>query len=569
VNKHWRIARGAVWGIATLAVVLTTVVMGARQAQQPADSVAARSAWMLAHVKTLSSDLFEGRAPGTRGEDLTVAYLSDQFKKLGLEPGNPDGTFVQTVPLMAFSGTPTASFSVKGQRFDLAFPDDYVAVSRQGKADVAVKDSEMVFVGYGVVAPEFGWDDFKGIDVRGKTIVMLVGDPPVPDPAHPGALDPATFKGRAMTYYGRWTYKYEIAAAKGAAAAIIVHETEAAAYPYSVVKVMGGENYGEASGDLARTHVPIDAWIRLDRAQQLFAAGGLDYAALKARAATREFTPVPMGGTASFTLHNTIRTLTSRNVIAKLRGSDPTLRHEYVMYSAHWDHFGRNASLPGDQILNGALDNGSGMAEMLAIAKALTQMSPRPKRSILFLSPTAEEAGTLGAKYYATHPLYPLASTLADINMDIMNFWGPTKAIVSIALGMSDLDEVIAAEAAKQHRIVLADPESEKGYFYRSDHFELAKFGVPALHFLHPGAEYRNQPPDYGQRKRDQYTTDGYHMVSDEVKPDWDLRGAVEDVDLLAAVGAAVANGDRFPEWKPGTEFKAIRERSLKEARPR
>ena len=352
-----------------------------------------------------------------------------------------------------------------------------MAISRQGKADVAVTDSEMVFVGYGVVAPEFGWDDYKGLDVRGKTIVMLIGDPPVRDPKNPRALDPNVFKGPAMTYYGRWVYKYEIAAEKGAAAAIIIHETAPAAYPWDVVKANAREQFGESSDDLTTTHVPIDAWLHLDRARQLFGAAGLDFAALKARAATRRFTPVALGARASFTLHNTLRKVSSRNVIARLPGSDPALRHEHVMYSAHWDGFGRNPAFTGDQILNGALDNGSGMAEMLAIAETFTKMEPRPKRSILFLSPTAEESGILGARYYAQHPLWPLEGTLADINMDIMNFWGRTKAIVLVGHGMTTLDEILAAEAAKQGRVVLPDPEPEKGYFYRSDHFELAKRG--------------------------------------------------------------------------------------------
>ena len=413
------------------------------------------------------------------------------------------------------------------------------------------------------MAPEFGWDDYKGVDVRGKTIVMLVGDPPVPDPKNPKALDPEVFKGRAMTYYGRWVYKYEIAAAKGAAAAIIVHETDAAAYPWDVVRANLREQFGESGDDLARTHVPVDAWLHLDRAKQLMAASGFDYATLKARAATRRFTPVRLGARVSFTVHNEMRQVSSRNVVAKLTGSDPVLRDECVVYSAHWDGFGTNTALKGDQVLNGALDNASSMAEMLVIADALTKMSPRPKRSFLFLSTTAEESGMLGARHYASHPLWPLEKTLAVINMDIMNVWGRTKAIVSVAQGMSTLDEVLAAEAAKQGRVVLPDPESEKGYFYRSDHFELAKRGVPALHFLHPGADYVGQPPDYGQRMRDRYTTQDYHKVSDEVKPDWDLSGAVDDVRLLTATGVAVANGAAFPAWKAGTEFKAVRERAL------
>ncbi len=302
----------------------------------------------------------------------------------------------------------------------------------------------------------------------------------------------------------------------------------------------------------------------LDRAKALFASAGQNYDQLKARAATREFQPVALGATASFSVRNTIRQIASQNVVAVLEGSDPVLKNECVIYSAHWDSFGKNTALAGDQIVNGALDDGSGMGIMLAIAEAYTHMPVRPKRSVVFMAPTAEESGMLGARYYAAHPLWPLERTLADINMDIMNFWGRTRAIVSIGKGMSTLDELLEAEAAKQGRVVLADPESEKGYFYRSDHFELAKQGVPALHFLHPGADYIDRPADYGQRKRDEYTTTAYHKPSDDVRADWDLRGAVEDGVLLYRTGLAVTQGSAYPEWKPGTEFWLVRERQLK-----
>jgi Zn-dependent M28 family amino/carboxypeptidase len=516
---------------------------------------------ILGYVKALAADEMEGRAPGTAGEDRTVAYLVDQFTRLGLKPGNPDGTYVQRVPLMAFTGRPDGWFDVKGRRVPLAFPDEAIAVSRQGLADVSVANAEMVFVGYGVVAPELGWDDFKGIDVRGKAIVMLVGDPPVPDPRDASKLDPAVFGGAAMTYYGRWTYKYEIAARKGAAAAILIHETGPAGYPYDVVKAGGvREIYGlDAAGEAAR-HAAVDMWITLDRARTLLAACGFEFDALKARAAGRQFVPVALGATVSLAVKNSIRKITSRNVIARLEGSDPVLRDEFVMYSAHWDGFGRNTTLAGDQILNGALDNGSGMAMMLAIAEAFAKLPVAPKRSILFLAPTAEESGLLGAKHYASHALWPLERTLADINMDIMNFWGRTRAIVSIGYGMSTLDDVLAAEAARQGRVVMPDPEPEKGYFYRSDHFELAKLGVPALHFLHPGAEYRDKPVDYGQTMRDQYTTQAYHKVTDEVRDDWDLGGAVEDAVLLFRTGQRVAQGAERPRWKPGTAFEAVQQ---------
>lgn len=308
----------------------------------------------------------------------------------------------------------------------------------------------------------------------------------------------------------------------------------------------------------------MDAWITLDRAREIFAASGRNYDDLKARASSRVFTPVALEATFSATITNRIRMIASSNVIATVPGRDPALKGECVMYSAHWDSFGRNLSLQGDQIINGALDNGSGMAVMLAIAETFASMPEKPRRSVVFLSPTAEESGMLGSAYYAQHPVWPLERTLADINMDIMNFWGRAAAIVSIGQGMTTLDDILAAEAAKQDRIVLPDPEPEKGYFYRSDHIELARRGVPALHFLHPGAQYRDRPPGYGQLMRDRYTTQDYHKVTDEVKADWDLAGAVEDARLLFAVGKAVAEGGSWPEWKVGTEFKAVRDAMLK-----
>jgi Zn-dependent M28 family amino/carboxypeptidase len=563
------------WGpaIAILAAAGAFAAAGARPAAMPGQSqdqiaAAARritAGVILDHVKALAADDKEGRAPGTAGEERTVAYLTGQFKRLGLAPGNPDGTYVQAVPLIGLKAAATAAFTVKGSPMPLVVPDDAVVVSRQGLPEVTVADSPMVFVGYGVVAPEFDWDDFKGIDVRGKTLVILAGDPPVADPANAAALDPTVFKGAALTYYGRWTYKYEMAARKGAAAAVIVHETGPAGYAFDVVTASWGrENFGLAGPDKAAKHAPVDAWITLDRAKQLFGACGLDYGTVKARAAARGFKPVALGATASFTVTNVIRSISSRNVIGRLEGRDPVLAHEYVMYSAHWDGFGVNRALQGDQVLNGALDNASGMATMLAMAEAFTRLEGGTKRTMLFLSPTAEESTMLGAKHYAEHPLWPLEKTLADINMDIMNFWGRTRAIVSIGHGMTTLEDLLVLEAAKQGRIVLPDPEAEKGYFYRSDHFELAKQGVPALHFLHPGADYRDRPADFGQRMRDRYTAEDYHKPSDDIKADWDLSGAVEDAQLLFNVGLAVAQGPAYPEWKPGTEFRATRAARLK-----
>ena len=520
---------------------------------------------ILRHIRVLASDEFEGRAPGSRGEELTVKYITEQFQKLGLKPGNPDGTYVQSVPLVGQTANPSAHFTAGGKRIDLKSPDDYVAVTRRVVPEVSVEDSDVVFVGHGVVAPEYGWDDYKGVDVRGKTVVMLINDPPVADPADPARLDERTFKGRAMTYYGRWTYKYEIAAEKGAAACVIVHETGPAGYPYTtVVSGWGGENFDIEAPDRNLGRAAVESWVTLERARELFAASGQDFDRLKAAAARRDFRPVALGAKAGFHLSVNSRRVSSRNVVARLEGSDPKLRGEYVVYSAHWDAFGRDEGLKGDQIRNGALDNGSGVAEMLEIARAFTRLPKAPKRSIIFLAVTAEESGLLGAKFYAQNPLYPLERTLADINMDMMNLWGRTRSVVSIGYGNTTLEDLLAEVAATQGRTVKPDPEPEKGFFYRSDHLEFMKRGVPALTFLHSGADYVGRPEDYGPRKRREYTERDYHKPSDEVKPDWDMAGAVDDVRLLFQVGLGVAEGDRYPEWKPGTEFKARREEMLR-----
>ncbi len=518
---------------------------------------------LLRRIEVLASDRFEGRAPGTPGEDSTVNYLTAQFREMGLEPGNPDGTYVQTVPMVGFTPTPTASFDVGGRTIRLAFPDDYVAVSRRVLPQVDVDNSEVVFVGYGVSAPEYGWDDFKDVDVRGKTIVMLINDPAVPAPNRPAQLDTAMFKGDAMTYYGRWTYKYEEATRRGAAAAFLVHETGPAGYPYEVVKgSWGRENIDIKPDDGNMSRVPVEAWISNEKARELFRAAGKDFDELKRAATRKDFRPVPLGATANVHVDTKLREIQSRNVVAKLPGSDPARRDEYVVYSAHWDHLGRDPNLTGDQIFNGALDNASGTAALLEIAQAYTQLQPAPERSVLFLAVTAEEKGLLGAKFYAENPLYPLAKTVANINMDGVNQWGRTRDVVVVGWDMSTLQDVLAAAAAEQNRVLTPDPESAKGFYYRSDHFEFAKQGVPAL-YTDSGDEFVGKPAGYGKQKRDEYTANDYHNPSDEIKPDWDLSGAVEDTRLLFRVGLDVANTAAFPEWKPGTEFRAARERML------
>lgn len=516
---------------------------------------------IMQHTKVLSSDEYEGRGPGTKGEELSVKYLTEQFQKLGLKPGNPDGTFVQKVPLVGFTGEPTASFTTKGKTINLTSPTDYVAVSRRFVPESKVENSDLVFVGYGVVAPEYGWDDYKGVDVRGKTIVMLINDPAVPDATDPSKLDDKMFKGKAMTYYGRWTYKYEIAAEKGAAAAIIVHETGPAGYPYEVVSgSWSRENFDIQTPDKNMGRPAVESWITTDKAKELFTAGGEDFEALKKTAVTKAFKPVALNAKANLSVKNTLREINSNNVIAKLDGADAALRNEYVIYTAHWDHLGRDQKAQGDQIFNGALDNASGTAALLEIAEAFTKMATTPRRSVLFLAVTAEEKGLLGAKFYATNPLYPLNRTLANINMDGVNQWGRTSDVTMVGDDNSSLIDLLRETAKSQGRTVNPDPEPEKGFYYRSDHFEFAKQGVPAL-YTDSGINYVGKDANYSKQKRDEYTEKNYHKVSDEIKPDWDLSGAVEDAQLLTIIGYRIAQADKYPEWKSGSEFKAKRER--------
>jgi Zn-dependent M28 family amino/carboxypeptidase len=546
----------------TLALIALFSVVACSQRAPKFDSINAES--LMSEIRTLSSDDFEGRKPGSAGEQKTIAFLQGEFQKMGLKPGNPDGTYLQKVPLAGIRSRSVADISVKGRKLPLENGRDYIALSLHYDPVVTVSNSDVVFVGYGVVAPEYGWDDYKDVDVRGKTILMLINDPQIPDKSDPSKLDDKVFRGRAMTYYGRWTYKYEIAAQKGAAAAIIVHETGPAGYPFEVVSgSWGGENFTIARPDRNAGLVPVQSWMVYDKVAELCRMSGLDLASLKKNALDRNFRPVTLpGAKASFNIENTLRTIDSHNVVAKLEGSDPEHRDEYVVYTAHWDHLGKDPALSGDQIYNGAEDNASGTSGLLEIARAYSKLPKPPKRSILFLSVTAEEQGLLGSEYYAENPLYPLNKTLADINMDGLNTWGMTKDIEVVGLGNSTLDDDLNAVLKPEGRTVTGDAEPEKGHFYRSDHFEFAKQGVPAID---PGAgdDYIGKPQGYGKRKRDEYTERDYHKPSDEIKPDWDLSGAVQDLKALAEVGYRIANGERFPEWKPGTEFKAKRDAQM------
>lgn len=524
----------------------------------PAEAIAVLdTATLMQHVRVLAADSLLGRQPGTLGEDRTAAYLEGQFRALGLAPGNPDGTYVQQVPLVGITVTnaPTLTFTKGGTTRALTWRDDYVAWTKHVQPTASLDASELVFVGYGTEAPEFQWDDFKGLDVAGKTLVMLVNDPPL--------ADTARFGGKRMTYYGRWTYKYEQAIKHKAAGVLLVHETEAAGYPFTVVQGKTAEQFDLVAPDKNLSRAAVEGWITLEQTKALFAMTGRDFDALKAEAATPAFKPVPLGVTATVTLQNRLREVASRNMIAKLEGSDPALKDEVVVYSAHWDHFGVGTPVRGDSIYNGAADNATGTAGLLVLAKAFKAMKTPPKRSMLFLAVTAEEQGLLGAAYYAMVPLYPLDKTLANINMDMLSLWGPTRDLTVIGLGNSELDDYAQAIAAAQQRVLKPDAEPEKGFYYRSDHFNFAKKGVPAF-YAEAGIEVIGKPPGYGLTMREEYTANDYHAPQDEIKAGWDLTGAVQDLALLLTMGYRVGNAAKYPEWRAGNEFRAAREAMLK-----
>lgn len=517
---------------------------------------------LMQHVQVLASDEYEGRMPGTEGGRKTVAYLTEQFKAMGLQPGNPDGTYVQAVPLAGITGTPQGHFTVGKKRIAMDMPNNAVAVTSHFEPSVSVKDSDIVFVGYGVQAPEYGWDDYAGLDVKGKTLVMLVNDPPVQ--GADGKLDNSLFGGKAMTYYGRWTYKYEIASQLGAAAAIVVHQTKPAGYPWEVVsKGWSGEQFVTKNAQNNTDRVPVESWISLDMARTLFQAAGHDFTELSAAAAKPGFKPVPLKAKASFRIDNTLRTVDSHNVIARLPGSDPKLRDEHIVMTAHWDHLGNDGRSDGDGIYNGALDNATGTAGLLELAEGFAQTETAPPRSLLFLAVTAEEQGLIGSRHYAQTPLWPLEKTVANINMDGLNVWGPTSDVVVVGYGQSTLEDDLAVFVKQQGREIKPDPNSEKGYYYRSDHFEFAKVGVPAL-YAESGNQLRDQPPGTGEARAADYVANDYHKPSDEIREDWELSGAIEDLQLYARIAWRVAHAQQWPQWKEGSEFKAVREAQLK-----
>jgi Zn-dependent M28 family amino/carboxypeptidase len=560
-------------GLAFLALSLALIGCGGPAAKPPAKTPAEIFAAIdgnavLEHTKVLASDQYEGRFPGSKGEDFTVAYIADQFRKAGLKPGNPDKTWVQNVPLIGITPDPNVALTIgrPGRELKLKFKDDFVAWSKHVADTAELKDSELVFVGYGVQAPEFSWDDYKGMDLKGKTLVMLVGDPPVPDPADATKLDANVFGGRAMTYYGRWTYKYEIGAKMGAAGVLIVHETEPAGYPFAVVQNKIGEQFDLIADDKNMSRAAVEGWLSLEQTRKVFALAGRDYDALKKQAVSRAFKPVPFGIGASITINNKLRTIRSRNVVGIREGSDPRLKSEYVLFTSHWDHLGIGIEVNGDKIYHGAQDNATGIGGLIELARSFTGMVPAPKRSVVFLAVTAEEQGLLGSGYYAEKPLYPLARTLAVVNMDMLNVHGTTRDATISGLGYSDLDDYAQQVAAEQGRVIKPDPTPEKGSYFRSDHFPFAKAGVPAL-ATGRGSDFVGKPPEYGKKVQEDYTANVYHKPADMVRPDWDMSGAVIDLQFYGLIGYRVAQADKYPQWKPaGSEFKAKREAQLKEA---
>ncbi len=523
-----------------------------RHKEQQAAEHAINASVIKKHIAVLSNDSLQGRKPFTKGEEKTIRYISNQFKKLGLAPGN-NRSYFQKVPLVEIDSKPSEIMFVRGNKnpLRLQYGKDFIALSEQELPKVIIRNSPLVFVGFGVVAPEYHWNDYKGLDVKGKTVVVLVNDPGF----RSGRSD--FFKGDTMTYYGRWTYKYEEAARQGAAGVLIVHQTKAAGYPWSVIQssFSGGQLY------LQDPHKHLDrckmeGWISYEAAQKLLTRAGItgDFTAM---ARKTEFKAIPLNQKVSVSFTNHITYNVSHNVAGLLKGS---LRpDEYLIYTAHWDHFGIGIPVNGDSIYNGAVDNASGVASMLAIAKAFTRLPTPPKRSVLFLAVTAEEQGLLGSRYYAEHPIYPLNRTVADLNMDAMGIYGKTKDLVITGLGQNHLEDYVEALAKKDSIKVRGDLNPSTGGYFRSDHFSFAKVGIPALD-VHNGLESVDHSNAWVQKRRADYGANKYHQPSDEYDPQADYSGMVQVSRLLFEIGLTLSNERVFPNWKAGSEFKALRD---------
>lgn len=535
----------------TALVLATAFAATALHAADPAISVGT----LKEVTRTLSSDTFEGRAPTTPGEDKTIGYVAGRFAAAGLQPANK-GSWFQDVPMVRMTVNPATSMKVTGGKapLDLAYKSDLVINSYRIVPKTEINDSELVFVGYGINAPEKGWNDYKGVNVKGKTVVILVNDPDYEAKDLKGP-----FGGRAMTYYGRWTYKYEEAARQGAAAAIIVHDTYPAAYPWGVVvsSWTGAQIHMDAA-DGHMNETQANGWISNEAAQKLMASAGKDLAQLSAAAKKKGFKAVPLGLKASLSFETDIKHLVSKNVVGVLPGT--TRPDEYVLYSAHWDHLGICEPVNGDNICNGALDNATGTAGLVALAEAHAKAGAAA-RSLVFLAVTAEESGLLGSEYYAANPVFPLAKTVGGINMDGLNVAGRTKDVTVIGGGKSELEPMLDQFAKAQGRRVEPEPSPEKGSFYRSDHFSLAKLGVPMLYF-DSGEDFANGGKVAGAAAAEDYTTNRYHKPQDEYREDWVWDGAVEDLTLNYQIGRALADGNTWPNWYPTAEFRAARDKS-------
>lgn len=500
---------------------------------------------LIKHVKVLSSDEFGGRAPSSAGEKLTLEYLTEQFTAIGFKPGNGD-SFLQEVPLVSIEASADMTLAIGGKNYQHG--TDMVMGSARISELEQLKNSELVFVGYGVNAPEYNWNDYKDLDVKGKTVVILVNDPGF------STQDPALFTGNAMTYYGRWTYKYEEASRQGAEGAIIIHETAPASYGWSVVKnSWTGPQFSFQRDDLNKDRVAVEGWINSTVAAELFSKAGLDFDKMKARAAQGSFN-IDMGNLdASITVKNTIKQSISYNFIATLPGSKKA--DEHILYSAHWDHLGTDLTKEGDQIYNGARDNATGTAALIEVAQAFAKLPITPERSITFLAVTAEEQGLLGSKFYAANPVIPAAKTVANINMDALNVNGKSKDVAVYGLGQSELDNFLTTAALKQNRNISGDPRPAAGIYYRSDHFAFANVGIPAL-YAKGGAIPADQATADLRVKLDPILAKCYHGLCDEYSEDWDLTGAVEDMQLFFEIGVELSTSDVWPQWSKTSEFK-------------
>jgi len=525
----------------------------------PAEKTAARAITenlLRGHVRFLASDLLEGRAPASRGDLLAQSYIQAQMEVLGLEPGAPGGGWTQKVPLVGIVGNVPAKTSVvkDDRKAELTKLDDYVAFSGTQKPESKIDNAEIVFVGYGIVAPEFQWDDYKDVDVKGKVLLMMNNDP---------EDDPKLFAGKTRLWYGRWDYKYAIAARKGAVGAFIIHTQPSAGYPWQVVQSSWSRERFELPYE-GEPRVEIKGWFTEDASKKIVSLGGQDLDRLRTAAVRRDFRPVPLGVDFSMKIDNTVQTKDSANVIGKFPGSDPRRAREAVIYTAHHDHLGmKTDAKPGeDAIYNGALDNASGVASILAIAKAFGELPKRPRRTVYFASVTAEEQGLLGSEYLSRHPPVEPGRIAANINIDGVSIFGRTKDLTMVGFGKSSLDPIVVSLAKMEGRVVKPDQFPDRGFFYRSDQFNLAKVGVPAAYF-HSGTEVIGKPTGWGTKRLEEWEEKDYHQPSDELKSDWDLSGAVEDIRLDFWLGVKVADLDRMPEWNRGDEFEAARKKAL------